>query len=83
MAVALAVLSLVRQFRRSDQETRRQIKWFALASAIALVVDGLYFLGFVAGADPRVIKATEVILIVAILGFAGRRRSGRPALSPL
>ena len=69
LAVVLSVASLVRRFRAADLEARRQIKWFALASMIALAVDGLYSFSFAVTVDPSVTKALEILLIFAILGL--------------
>jgi hypothetical protein len=69
LIVCLAVGSLVRRFRAADLEARRQIKWFALASAMALAVDVIYSSSFALTADARLTKVLEVTLIVAILGL--------------
>jgi hypothetical protein len=69
LAVLLSVVSLVRRFRAASATVRGQIKWFALASLVALVVDAVYSLSFAVTVDPAVTKALEVLLIVAILGL--------------
>ena len=69
LTVGLAVWSLVRRFRAADLDARRQIKWFALASAMAFVVVGIYAFSFTLTADARVIKVFEVLLILAILSL--------------
>jgi hypothetical protein len=69
LAVLLAMASMVRRFMISTGEARLQIKWFAFAVAVACLVDVFYFLGFVLGVAPTVTKASEILLILALVAL--------------
>ena len=69
--------------RSDDDVARRQIKWFALASTIAgRWTRSTSSASSLANATP-LIKAFEIILIVAIIGLPVAAGPRHPALSPL
>jgi hypothetical protein len=60
LALVLSAGSLVVRFRRSDRDSRQQLKWFALA---AIVLTAVGPLGFVGG------QVGSVIFVVALCGI--------------
>jgi len=69
LSFVLAVASLVRRFRAADDVARRQIKWFALAVAIAGSALAGYVASFVLESSPSVSKVFEILVIVSLLGL--------------
>ena len=69
LAIALAMTSLVRRFRQSPDEPRRQIKWFALAALVAGITNTLYQVIAVVGASPAVVKGMEILVVVSLIGL--------------
>jgi len=69
ISIALAVVSLVRRYRSAADDVRRQIRWFALSAAIAGPIFVMYVLSYLFGAPTPVTKATEVAVVLSILGM--------------
>ncbi len=69
LAVLLALASMVIRFVTSTGEARLQVKWFVFAVAIAGLIDVFYYIGFVLGAPPAVVKASEILLILGLLAL--------------
>ena len=67
-AILLSLGSLVLRFRRSDQDARRQIKWFALAALVAGTMFGTYLAVSFSRGSPTVIKLMEVLVVGGLLG---------------
>ena len=72
LAIVLSTLSLVLRYRRSRGVERQQLKWFALAAAIAGLVlagPGTLF-NITASGSPAVaqVKSWQILVIVSILG---------------
>jgi len=73
IAIVLSTLSLIRRYRRSRGVERQQLKWFALAAAIAglaLAGPGTLF-NIAASGSPAVaqVKVWQILVIVSILGI--------------
>jgi hypothetical protein len=69
IAIALGLGSLVLRFRRATDDSRRQIKWFALATFIAGVTFALDLTVRVVGGSGTVSKILEILVVVAMLGL--------------
>ena len=69
LAIGLTMASLVRRFRRSPDEPRRQIKWFALAALVAGTINTLYQVIAIVGASPSVVKGLEILVVISLLGL--------------
>ncbi len=69
LATLLAIWSLVRRFRASHEEERRQIKWFALATSVAAATFAAYIAAYVVIGSPGLTRIAEALVIVALLGI--------------
>jgi hypothetical protein len=69
LSIALALSSLVLRFRRSSDDARRQIKWFALAALVAGATFALYLAVSVVVGSPTTTKLLEILVIFALMGI--------------
>jgi hypothetical protein len=69
IAVVVSLGSLVLRFRRSPDDARRQIKWFALAALVGGSALTLYLTVSVTTGSSAVAKVLEVVVIFALLSL--------------
>jgi hypothetical protein len=67
LAIVLAMTSLVRRFRAGDEDTRRQIKWFALAGSMAGAAFAGYVLAYLAIGSPTLTNVLEILVEGSLL----------------
>jgi len=66
LAMVLAVVSLIRRFQTADDVTRRQIKWFALATIIAGGMFGFYLTTFLIAGHTELVKISEILVVLSL-----------------
>ena len=68
-AIGLAVVSLVRRYRSSSDEIRRQIRWFAFAAGLAGPVFALYVISYLLGLPDVISRSASIAVLAAILAM--------------
>ena len=69
IAIVLGLTSLVVRFRRSTDDARRQIKWFALAALVAGALFTIYLTVSVLIVSGLPLKVLEVLVVIGLLGL--------------
>ncbi len=69
IAIVLSLGSLALRFRRSSDDARRQIKWFALAALVGGGILALYLTASVVTGSSEATKVLQILVILAVLSL--------------